>query len=464
LQFTIEKLVYGGDGLARGPAGKPGRGKAVFIPFVLPGERVEAAVAEEKPGFMRARAEKILEAAPQRVQPHCPYFQACGGCHYQHTGYDQQLRIKTAILQETVRRLAKIDPPEIRAHASPPWHYRNRARLKVRVSEPDNLGSDARRRQEFALGYYRFNSHELLPVEHCPISSPLINRAIAAVWQLGREGMVSNTVQEIEFFANAEDTRLLAELTLPDNYWKLPCKPSEAIFVRELRRILPEIAGVAAFRNAASGGEKGQSTAAPERLLVREEVPKKLKEIFGDDELVYHTHCCEFHVSAGSFFQTNRYLTDTLVELVTANRSGDVALDLYAGAGLFTLPLSQNFRKVVAVESAPFSFHDLRRNTPSNVQAHRRTTESFLVSADELGTAVLGLVVVDPPRAGLGEAVASRLGRLQAGRLTYVSCDPSTLARDLKTLLASGFRIEEMHLVDLFPQTFHIESVTQLVR
>jgi 23S rRNA (uracil1939-C5)-methyltransferase len=161
LQLSIEKLVYGGDGLARLPADEQGRGKAVFLPFVLEGEKVEAALLEEKPGFARARAEQILERSARRVEPPCPYFQRCGGCHYQYADYRHQLEIKAAILKENLRRIAKVDlDTELIVHASPEWNYRNRTRLKIQTQP------------QFALGYYRHASHELLPVEQCPISSP----------------------------------------------------------------------------------------------------------------------------------------------------------------------------------------------------------------------------------------------------------------------------------------------------
>jgi 23S rRNA (uracil1939-C5)-methyltransferase len=440
LQLTIEKLVYGGDGLARGPAGDRGSGQAVFMPFVLAGERVQVRTVEEKPGFVRARADKILQPSPERVDPRCPYFAECGGCHYQHAAYEHQLQIKTAILRETLQRIAQVAAPPIEYHPSLPWQYRNRTRMKV------HGGAD------FALGYHRFHSNDLLPVEHCPISSPLINRAIAAVWQLGRAGRVNDVLLNIEFFANASDNQLLVELTLPDQYWTRASKPSLLEFIGELRQLLPEIAGVAAFRVTAEGP------------LVREEVPGKLKDVFGANELAYDTGGCEYHVSAGSFFQTNRYLIDTLLALVTEGQAGEAALDLYAGTGLFTLPLSQTFRQVTAVEAAPFSFHDLKRNSPSNVNASRETTEDFLRRVGESTASPFDLVIVDPPRGGLGEKTAAALSQLAAPFITYVSCDPATLARDLKVLLAKGFRIQQMHLVDLFPQTFHIESVTKLVR
>lgn len=324
----------------------------------------------------------------------------------------------------------------------------------------------------FALAYHRYNSRELLPVEHCPISSALINRAIEAVWRLGRAGRVSSVIQQIGFFADADDKRLLLEVTLPDGYWTLPAQPTLKEFAAELRDAIPEVVGVALFRAVSPG------------VLVRAERHRS----FGDDDLTYVTGGChrgpehagvEYRVSGGSFFQTNRYLIDTLIELVTKDRAGDHALDLYAGAGLLTLPLSQTFRQVTAVEAAPFAFHDLKRNAPSNVHSFRGTAEQFLVSVvsglsgfrsgnQKPGTAndetVFDLIVVDPPRAGLGDVVPRLLDDLRVPRLTYVSCDPATLARDLKELLAAGFRIDELHLIDLFPQTFNLETVAQLKR
>ena len=186
MQLTVEKLIYGGDGLARLPANEQGPGKAAFVPFVLAGEEIEASVLEQKPGFARAHAEQILQSSPHRVTPDCPYFQRCGGCHYQHASYEHQLEIKASILKENLRRIAKLElSTNLSIHPSPAWNYRNRTRLRVQTSP------------EFALGYYKFGSHELLPMEQCPISSPLINRAISACWELGRRGRIPSELQEM---------------------------------------------------------------------------------------------------------------------------------------------------------------------------------------------------------------------------------------------------------------------------
>ena len=431
MNLTIEKLIYGGDGLARLPADERGRRKTVFVPFVLAGEEVEAEAAEQKAEFARARVLRVLQEAAGRIAPKCPYFLRCGGCHYQHASYEHQLEIKAAILKETLARIAKLQlEAELQVHASPPWNYRNRTRLRVH-GEP------------FALGYYRFGSHALLPVKECPISSPLINRAIAALWQLGREGKVPASIGEVELFAGSEDAQLLVQA-----YMEKATQPRGAVkeFFPALAQALPEVAGMACFR------------AEPAAHAPRNQALPQLNS--GAGELLYRTGEHEYRVSAGAFFQVNRYLAEELVKIVTAGCQGRAALDLYAGVGLFALPLARSFERVTAVESSQISHSDLQYNCPENVQAVRATTEQHLQSVSETPD----LVVVDPPRGGLGQAVAQALGRLRAPRLTYVSCDPATLARDLQGLLAAGYAIEQAHLVDLFPQTFHLETVLHLAR
>jgi 23S rRNA (uracil1939-C5)-methyltransferase len=435
LQLIIEKLVYGGDGLARLPADEHGRGKAVFVPFVLPGERVKAALVGEKPGFVRAHADTILEASPQRIGPLCPYFQRCGGCHYQHASYEHQLEIKTAILKENFRRIAKLElGKELKVHPSPAWNYRNRTRLKVRT-EP-----------EFALGYYKFNSHELLPAEQCPISSPLINRTIAAFWELGRAGKVANGIQEIEFFANGDDTHLLIQAYCGPEIGKDSIKKCAL----EAQNTLPEVVGVVILK-ARHANPAAQGTSDPEQIALS-----------GAAEITYKTQHASYRVSAGAFFQVNRHLTDELANVVVKGRSGRTALDLYAGVGLFSTALHREFAQVIAVESSTTSYADLLYNSPPNVKAVRATVEQYLKNV--AGELQPDLVVMDPPRSGLGKSVIQALVTMGAPHVTYVSCDPATLSRDLGGLLKSGYRVEEAHLVDLFPQTYHLESVFHLAR
>ena len=441
MQLKIEKLVYGGEGLAR--VEQPdGKRKTVFVPLVLPGETVEVSLVEERPGFARGKLERVLEPSPHRTSPSCPYFGDCGGCHYQHSTYDEQVRQKQQILRETVARIAKIELPEIVPHASPSLHYRNRTRLK--------LASSADTAQKLVVGYHKLGSHELLPVRECPISSPLVNRAIQTLWQLGATSELPEGLAEIELFADHADEHLLVEFLVA-------MKRDQAALSRfavAMQEAMREIVGIASVPYRRAGDDL---TAARELNGPGQE---KASPLVGRDYLDYRVAEFTYRVSAGSFFQTNRHLTETLIELACGGAQGKLAIDLYAGVGLFTSPLAKSFDRVIAVESAPSSFGDLKSNAPRNVKPVQSTTEVFLQRTPQNPD----FVIVDPPRAGLGKRVVAGLVKLAPKSLAYVSCDPSTLARDLPGLLSAGYRITQAHLIDLFPQTFHIETILRMER
>jgi 23S rRNA (uracil1939-C5)-methyltransferase len=466
--LSIEKLIYGGDGLARTSAGSDGRSMAVFLPFVLPGEKVEAEIRQEKPGFTRGSVTQLIEASPDRIEALCPYFRQCGGCHYQHIPYKRQLKFKAEILRETLQRIAKIDlKSEIRLHASPPWNYRNRARLQVRTAP------------EFALGYFQLGSHEFLAVRECPISSRLINRTMARLLDL-RGLNCPAAVQELELFADAADEPLLA--------WAFCGSAAERgdllRWAEAIKRELPEVSGVTFFP---SPRRISAHRSSPQRSSVRgsarqedeDDGPADAKPLArsGAKSIRYRAGNNEYQVSAGAFFQVNGYLIDELISVVTGNASGDVALELYAGGGLFSAALAKNFHHIFAVEASQTSYADLVQNVPANVKAVGARAEHYLKSdylrshylmSDSLKKRPVqskpDLVVLDPPRGGIGKAATDSLLQLRAPLIRYVSCDPATLARDIAPLLAAGYRIEEAHLFDLFPQTFHIESVLLLAR
>ena len=453
LLLCIEKLIYGGDGLARTPADSAGRSMAVFVPFVLPGERVEAEIRQEKLGFARASVKQLIEASPDRMEARCPYFHRCGGCHYQHIPYERQVEFKAEILRETLHRIAKIDlKSEIHLHASPPWNYRNRTRLQVRTAPefPPQVGKTGGSGDPgFALGYFRWGSHEFLPVRECPISSPLINRMMARLLDLHGLSCPA-AIEEIELFADADDQRLLA--------WAFCAREADQRdllrWAEALEREMPEIGGVTFFSSR--------------RRVEEDETPgAKALAQSGAKALRYRSANHEYRVSAGAFFQGNRYLIDELVSVVTGHARGELALDLYAGVGLFAASLAQNFHHIFAVEASQTAYADLLQNVPANVKAVGARTEDYL-GGDYLRSRRVqkrpDLVVLDPPRTGAGKTVIRSLVELGAPVVRYVSCDPATLARDLAPLLAAGYHIEEAHLFDLFPETFHIESVMLLAR
>ena len=382
IPLRIEKLVYGGHGLARD------NGRVLLTPFVLPGERIIAEPVDK----LHARLIRIDEPSPERVPAPCPYYGVCGGCHYQHAPYEFQLTQKREILREVFRRIGKINAPaDIRIVRGPEWQYRNRTQLHV---------------QDRQIGYLRMGSHELCPVDHCPISSPKLNEAIAALAEMVRHRRWPPFIRSVELFTNETDVQFNVIAT---------DKPLARHFFDWAAEQIP-----------------GHAAGA----------------------IPYHAAGETFNVGPRSFFQVNRFLVDALVETAIGDATGDTAVDLYAGVGLFTIPLTKRFRSVTAVERGPGLVA-----TPG-VQSVKSAVDEYVRSLDSAPDFVL----TDPPRDGLGKIVTRELLRISPKRLHIVSCDPATLARDLRHLLDGGYAIDLMTLVDLFPQTYHLETVVHLSR
>ena len=409
MKLRIEKAIYGGDGLARIPGGK-----TVFVPGTLPGELVEATIATDRRSFATGKLDAVLEPSAERVAPGCEYFPRCGGCQYQHTSPAFQLQMKLDILKETLGRAHVPTPNEIASLAGPAWGYRNRVRLHV-------VGPK--------LGYRERGSHRLLPVTHCPIAAPVVEQAIAVIERVAGLG---DLCEEVEFFTNGDQDQLL--ISLWPGPRQRPHEQALEAFAEQVRVQLPALIGVGLFT-------------------------RQSMKYWGQRSLTYTVCGIPYQVSLGSFFQVNRFLLPELLQRVVKNRSGRVAWDLYAGAGLFSRALE--FEIVTAVESEGFSSDDLKKNLGSGPhQVVRSNTLDFLRSQ----SSAPDLIVVDPPRAGLGKEICGHLARIAAPNIIYVSCDPATLARDLQTLLESGYFLQTIQLVDMFPQTFHLETVTVLVR
>jgi 23S rRNA (uracil1939-C5)-methyltransferase len=443
MDVTIEKLIYGGDGLAHH------EGSTVFVPFVLPAERVAVSPVEQKKKFVRARVDNLLEPSPQRVLPLCPHFGLCGGCNYQHIPYDAQLGYKAEILRETLRRIGRIDwTSEIKMHASPPWGYRNRAQWKIRppLDSPDGSAqADAATiNKGFAkldIGYFRANSTALCAVDECAILSPLLLKTLLALRAALGAGELPRELREIEAFSNegARETTdpADAKLLLTANFAGFPSRLAE--HAETIRRIVPEAASI----------------------LFHDPSHDRM-ELFGPGFLETESGGVKYRVGHFSFFQVNRFLVDDLVRTVCDEENGRLALDLFAGVGLFSIPLAKRFERVIAVESNPAAVRDLETNMRglSTIEVRTADVERFLDRNKERPE----FVVLDPPRDGLAPDAAKRLGRLQPARITYVSCEPPTLARDLAVLMEAGYDCSEIHMFDLFPQTFHMETVVRLRR
>jgi 23S rRNA (uracil1939-C5)-methyltransferase len=429
LRLSIEKLVYGGDGLAHAD------GNTVFVPYVLPGEEVRAATKSKKKKLIWAEMLEVTSASKDRQKARCPHFQTCGGCHYQHIPAAEQLRLKKEILRETLSRLGGIswDGP-IQEHSAEPYGYRNRAQWAVRDANPR------------AIGYFLPESSTIVPIDECPVLSPTLAKTFEQLQNMTRSGALPERVLEIEAFVDSTDTKIALNVA----FERFP-KPAKEL-AAALQAAVPQL----------------------ESLLLLDQSKDRF-ELTGPGYLFHEAGGYRFRVSHLSFFQVNRFLVEDLLQTMTAGAKGEVALDLYSGVGFFTLPLARAFQKVVSVDANLTATRDLYANAEVAgvaITSHNVHTEEFLAKTEEKPD----FVSLDPPRSGLGAEATVKLAALGAPEIAYLSCDPSTLARDLAVLTGSSrktsveaapairYEISEMHLFDLFPQTFHIETLVRLRR
>jgi 23S rRNA (uracil1939-C5)-methyltransferase len=429
LLLSIEKLIYGGEGMAHAD------GNTVFVPYVLPSEQVSAAVRTRKKTLIHAALKEIKQASPHRVSAPCPHFGVCGGCHYQHIDIAEQVRQKKEILRETLSRLGGVawDGP-IEEHSAEPFAYRNRAQWAFRDATPR------------AFGYFLPESAHILPIDACPVLSPGLAGLFGKLQNMARDNSLPPGVLEVEAFADSEDAKFAMNIA----FERFP-KPVKDLNT-EFREALPQL----------------------ESLLLLDQSKDRF-ELTGPGYLVQKAGGFSFRVSHLSFFQVNRFLVEDLLKTVLVAAKGDFALDLYAGVGFFTLPLARSFSRVMSVDANLAATGDLRANAEAagvQIVSANEHAEVFLKKHTEQPD----FVVLDPPRSGLGAETAALLANLAAPQIAYLSCDPSTLARDLAVLTGSSrkpataiepahrYEIEQVHLFDLFPQTFHIETLVRLRR
>jgi 23S rRNA (uracil1939-C5)-methyltransferase len=353
--------------------------------------------------------------------------------------YPEQLQIKEEVLRESLTRAGVTGTPDLNRHAAEPWHYRNRIRLHV-----------TREEGTLRLGYRERASNSVLPITTCPIAAPILWRAAEAILEAAsRDADMRRWVEasaEVELFCNGDMSRL--QITLLCTEPKLPSASGFQSAFARLQKDVPELAGAGALR------------IHPHTAQVQQEIAN-----WGAPGLNYEVDGERYWVARGGFFQVNRLLLPTMVELVCAGERGGVAWDLFAGVGLFARILARSFEQVIAVEANPAAARELA-SAIQRLGAQHRGVEAVI--GDYLREAVLQrerpeLIVLDPPRAGAGVEACQLIAQIAPRRIVYVSCDPVTLGRDLATL-QSTYEIESLHLVDLFPQTYHQEAVVKLHR
>jgi len=448
----IETPLYGGTFTTK--SGTP-------FPFVLPGELVDP------------KSLAILEPSPARVTPGCIHFGACGGCHYQHADYPTQLSLKRTILRNIFAESSLLNLPDIQTESANPWHYRNRIRVRI---EPDATG-------QLRAGYSLRGTNDFLPITMCPIAAPLLWRAAEAIVNLAQSDALTKRwlaiTSELELFCTPGESRLQLQFFLRTGE---AGKRESSSFPGLCDRINTALSTFAAPEKSSvphssqpHRDEWDPTTSHPPQTPVLTgasatldpDLNRRARRLWAGTAwsaagLNYPAAGRTYWLPRGAFFQVNRFLLDRLAQLVTANQSGELAWDLYAGVGLFTRILADTFTHVVAVEGAEAAIASLQSATKAQkgIEPVHSSTLDFL-RARELQRERPSLVVLDPPRAGLGTEGAQILARIAPPQIVYVSCDPTTLARDL-AVLTKTYEVESITLIDLFPQTFHLETLVHL--
>ena len=402
---TLSTPLYGGDTLGRLPDGR-----VVFVPFAIPGETVRVRLIEQKRNHSRAELLEVLDPSPARQDPPCRHFGLCGGCHYQHIAYEQQLAIKTAILREQLERIGGLADPPVMACVAAPQTVRCRNYVQF------HLTLDGR------LGYYQVDSHTIFPIQECLL--PV--KALDVVWpQLDFEAMPE--IERIGLrLGDDEDMQLVLESSNPQ---------------------LPEI------------------TVEDLPISVVHLSPAGNLVLAGSQSVSISLAGRPFRVLSGSFFQVNSAVAGMMVEHILSGfelSKQMLALDVYCGVGLFSAFLAERVGRVIGIENSPSACEDFVFNLDGfeNVELYEAPAEIVLPELDVKPD----LVLVDPPRAGIDRRALDGLLNLGAQVLVYISCDPATLARDARRLIQGGYRMERVTPFDMFPQTSHIESISFWIR
>lgn len=399
----LEKLTYGGEAMGRLPDGR-----AVFVPFGLPGEHIRIELVEDKRSFARGKLIEILKVSPERIDSKCKHFGKCGGCHYQNLPYEKQLQAKTEILRDQLQRIGKIENPPITQMIASPleWNYRNHVQFHLTA--------------EGKIGFINAKGNSTLPIEECHLPETGIN----AFWP------------ELQFESNKDVERV--SLRAGQDEELMVILESESPEAPELE-IEADVSVVHLF---------------DEHAVV----------IAGRDHLIINILEKDFRVSAASFFQVNTTMAKKMVEHLVARlpvTELTTLLDVYCGAGLFSKFFAEKCQQVIGVETSESACEDFAFNLDEfdNVELYEGTAEEVLPAlAGRLDSSTY--VIVDPPRAGIEKHVLDAIISIKPQIIAYVSCDPSTLARDAARLINGGYRLVEVTPFDLFPQTYHIESIS----
>lgn len=427
-QVKIEKLVAKGKGMARL------EDKVVFVPYVLPEETAEIVITGIKKDYLLAHKVSILTPSPFRVTPLCPVFELCGGCQWQMIDYPDQLKIKLDLLKESLHRTGKIDPEVLNPAPSPhPFYYRQRVKFHTSFHNG-----------KIVIGFLRSESKEIVAVQHCLIINPLLNSLLEKVFVLlNQTPDLFQTLREMSFSLAAPENEIFIELKMKE----FPVKDT---LIHDFLKFPLKIKGVIITLENNSRKVFGEN-----RIFHLLQNPSNSQEMM------------KIRNSAGVFSQVNREVNLKLIETLFswARLSGkERVLELYSGQGNFTLLLAKSSFHLTAVEENPLAIEDLKVNLQinqiKNCSVRKEKSQTVLKRWDKTKFP-LDILILDPPREGIDGSSIESILRIRPSRIYYISCDPATLARDLK-VLSKNYDIIRVAPFDMFPQTAHLETLTEL--
>ncbi len=429
----IEKLVAGGLGLGRL------NGQVVLCTGGIPGERVQVEILQKRKGVVQGKILEVQESAESRVLPVCPVVEQCGGCQLQHIQHDAQLAQKHLMLEDTLRRIAKVTDVIISPVIASPQSYGYRQVLRMGIGE----GRDG-----VFLGFFKAGTQQLLPVDRCY----LVNEKIRAILTAVCSNLRSSAIEE----GKLESVEIRWSELDNEGLLIFRGRALAANYIEDLTNVCREIPTINGCIYERTPDESQSRHRGEDEPFVK-----------GTDHLWENFGGLRLKIGYQSFMQANwacfQLVSEKVMEWLGNNLKGLRILELYAGTGPLGIKLAQQRTHVTCVEGSPFAVHDAREaiavNNIAGCRVKRSSVESYLMLVKP---GEYDVILLDPPRTGLRTTMVERLGNLQVPTLFYLSCDAPTLARDIKALCEQGYEIQRIQPFDMFPQTAHLETLVEL--
>jgi len=428
-ELKIEKMNLGAQGIGYI------NGKVCFVDYTIPGEQIIAEIVIEKNDYTVAECIKVLQPSPYRVEPECPVFKICGGCHLQHIDYKYQVQLRKEILIDTLRHIGKIEYNNIEIIADNPWYYRNRAQLPVQKNS------------ELKIGYFKKRTHEVVNHNICYINQNEINQTLVVIRnRIEKTGI--KIYNELNHKGNLRHIILRRGVNTGQLFIIFVTReePIPNALYNDLINEVPGLVGISQNINP-------QKT---NRILGKKNITLAGADFY--EEIIDNKL---FRIGPTSFFQINTRVFEKIIEKIKAEIAGSLIIDLYAGVGVIGICLSPFCEKLIAIEEIPEAVKDgiknAQQNRIENIEFISGKVEEEIIKIKDGD-----IVILDPPRKGVEKEIIERLSKMKIKKIIYLSCNPATLARDARLLMQKNYRIEKIFLFDVFPQTYHIESLTIL--